>query len=242
MKIGLASYRFINHQVAYNLSQIKKAMRLASGKVDLLCFGESFLQGFDALHWNYDHDKEIAITQTSAIMRKLCEATLRYQVDLALGYIEKSQDRLYSSYAVIERGRLLHNYRRISRGWKEFRITDDHYQEGTATTAFWYHGQKLQIALCGDLWDFPERFKTDGLLIWPVYVNFSLDEWKTYEQEYAQQASLAASKTVLINSIAMPVTTSSPASISHGGAFYFVGGATLQKLPYDEERILIVDA
>ena len=125
-------------------------------------------------------------------MRKLCEATLRYQVDLALGYIEKSQDRLYSSYAVIERGRLLHNYRRISRGWKEFRITNDHYQEGTATTAFWYHGQRLQIALCGDLWDFPERFKTDG--------------------------------------------------VSHGGAFYFVGGATLQKLPYDEERILIVDA
>lgn len=50
MKIGLASYKFINQDLSFNLSQIEKAMQAAQGSVDLLCFGETFLQGFDALN------------------------------------------------------------------------------------------------------------------------------------------------------------------------------------------------
>ena len=167
-------------------------------------------------------------------MQRLCEMTLQYKVDLLLGYIEKSENSLYSSCVIIENGNVIHNYRRISKGWKEFRITDEHYKEGNDTSEFIYHGHSIQVALCGDMWDFPERFKTENLLIWPIYVNFNLDEWKVYEQEYAEQAQLAAKRTVLINSI-----SSNPKS--HGGAFYFVDGKVGQKLPYDEEQIMILD-
>jgi len=118
MKIGLVSYEFRNNDIAFSVSQIEKAMGSLQGKVSLLCFGEAFLQGFDALSWNYDHDKHIAISADSEIMQQLCGMTLRYEVGILFGYIEKCNDSLYSSCAVIVNGKLVHNYRRISKGWK----------------------------------------------------------------------------------------------------------------------------
>lgn len=119
-------------------------------------------------------------------------------------------------------------------GWKEYSITDEHYKEGVSAEAFLYHGQSFVIALCGDMWEFPERFKTDGLLIWPVYVNFELEEWAQYDKEYAEQAFLAAEKTLMINSISLDPR-------SHGGAFYFVDGEIEKALPYDLEDILVIE-
>lgn len=234
MNIGLVSYEFRNNDIPFNIAQMERAMRAAQGSADLLCFGETFLQGFDALSWKYEQDRDAAISADSPVMEQLRGLTLRYGVDLLFGYIERCGDTLYSSCAVIENGNLLHNYRRVSRGWKEYTITDEHYREGSDTGGFLYHGQPVTIALCGDLWDFPERFRTDHLLIWPVYVNFSLDEWTRYEIEYAGQAQLAARKALMINSISQEPK-------SYGGAFYFKDGRIEKKLPYDTEAILIVN-
>lgn len=234
MKLGLAAYRFHNKDIAFNLSQIEKAMQESQGKVDLLCFGETFLQGFDSLVWDYEIDKDMAITQDSTVMQKLCDLTVQYQTDLLLGYVERDGESLYSSCAVIEQGKIIHNYRRISKNWKEYDKTDSHYCEGTTTNEFRYHGKNIMITLCGDLWLYPERFKTEQLLIWPVYVNFDMEEWKTCEQEYADQALLACPKTVMINSI-----TDDP--VSHGNAFYFHKGKVAKKLDYDTEAVLIVE-
>lgn len=233
MKIGLASYRFENGGIEHNLSQIEKALARARGDVDLLCFGETFLQGFDALSWGYERDKDIAVSVDSEIMRRLCKLTLDYGTDLLLGYIERDGDGIYSSCAVIAGGEVVHDYRRISKGWKEYAITDGHYREGASTEGFSYRGVPIKIALCGDLWDCPERFETDGLLIWPVYVNFGLDEWSRQEGEYAAQARLAARRTLMVDPL-------SDDPVSHGGAFYFVDGRIEAKLPYDTEGILIV--
>ncbi len=57
MKVGLVSYNFINNDIKYNLKQIRRACEEMSGKVDFLVFGEAFLQGFDALVWDYEIDK-----------------------------------------------------------------------------------------------------------------------------------------------------------------------------------------
>lgn len=234
MKIGLASYEFINNDITFNLSQMEKAMKSVQGRADLLCFGETFVQGFDALNWNYEHDRHTAISADSKIMKRLCSLTVKYQVDLLFGYIERESDGIYSSCAVIENGKLVYNYRRISKGWKECAITDEHYREGTQTSEFLYHGQPIMISLCGDLWEFPQRFQTAHLLIWPVYVNFGLKEWEKEEIEYARQAQLAAGRTLMVNSI-------SKNPKSHGGAFYFADGTTAEKSAYDAEEILIVE-
>lgn len=234
MKIGLVSYEFRNNDLAFNVSQIEKAMASSQGEADLLCFGECFLQGFDSLAWDYGHDRQVAVANDSPVFQKLCSMTLQYGVDLLFGYMETCGDNIYSSCALLEKGAATHNYRRISGGWKERKLSDGHYKEGTHTAAFSYRGQVLMPALCGDMWDFPEKFKTDGILIWLVYVDFTLQEWQVYEPEYAKQAFLAADRTFMVNSI-------SKKPESHGGAFIFAHGKTEKKLPYGLEDIMIVE-
>lgn len=234
MKIGLASYEFINNDMLFNISQIEKAMEVSQSKIDLLCFGESFLQGFDSLNWDYKHDRQVAIPSNSLIIQKLCSMTIQYGVDLLFGYIEKSGDSIYSSCAFIEKGKVTHNYRRISKGWKEYKITDKHYKEGSEIVEFLYQGQRFMVTLCGDMWDFPEKFKTTGILIWLVYVDYTPEEWQVHEPEYAGQAFLAANHAFMINSI-------SKKPVSHGGAFIFKDGKTENKLPYDIENIMVVE-
>lgn len=234
MKIGLAAYEFINGDMEHNIAQVEKGLKLAHGRVDLLCFGEAFLQGFDSLCWEYEADRQTAVSVDSEAMGKLCDLSRRYQTDLLIGYMEKSGEALYSSCAVIVEGKLAHNYRRVSKGWKDYTMTDGHYQEGNETVGFCYRGRTVQIALCGDLWDFPERFKTSGLLIWPIYVNFSEEDWAQQEPEYARQAQLAARQTLMVNSLSHDPD-------SCGGAFWFVDGKTESKLDFNKEEILIVE-
>ncbi len=234
MKVGLASFLCKDKNISFNLSQIERAMRQVRGKVDVLCFGEAYLQGFNSLCWDYDTDRFMAVDMTSDPVRQLCAWTKEHGVALVTGYIEREKDRLYSSCIVIEDGRVLHNYRRISRGWKEYWRTDEHYQEGDSVEAFEFHGIKIVLALCGDLWDYPERFKTDRLLIWPVSVNFSPEEWEREELDaYAKQAALAADHVLMINPI-----DDSP---THGGSAHFFRGAVAGRLAYDKEDILVVE-
>ena len=235
MRIGLVSYRCKNKDLAFNLGQIERAMREAHENVDLLCFGEAYLQGFDALCWNYEADREMALETTSESIRQLAQWTKQYHTALLTGYIERAQDRLYSSCIVLADGKVIHNYRRISRGWKEISKTDAHYAEGNETGAFRFLNKNITLALCGDLWDFPERFKTDDLLIWPVYVDFSIAEWEQGELAgYARQASLAASHVLMVNPIDRDPE-------NHGGAFFFKNGTIAGRTPFDQEKILIVE-
>ncbi|MCR5578483.1 MAG: hypothetical protein K6F74_04615 [Prevotella sp.] len=97
MRIGLVSYRCENRNIEFNLSQIERAMKLSEGKADMLCFGEAFLQGFDALCWDYEADKTIALELSSEAIARLRGLTVRYGISLAAGYIEKDREKLYSS-------------------------------------------------------------------------------------------------------------------------------------------------
>ena len=235
MRIGLVSYRCENRNLPFNMSQIELAMKRSEGKADLLCFGEAFLQGFDALSWTYETDRTIAVSLSSDTMDRLRSWTVRYGISLITGYIERDRDRLYSSCAVLSDGEIVHNYRRISKGWKEYTKTDAHYCEGTEIRPFRLHGKDMLIALCGDLWDAPGRFRTEHLLIWPVYVNYTPEEWNGGRlDEYAAQAALAADDVLMIN----PLDRN---PVNHGGSFRFRHGRTAAALPLDREGILTVD-
>lgn len=234
MKIGLASYEFRNGNIGFNLFQMQRGLFEArENGADMLCFGEGFLQGFDAMSFSYERDCDTAISQDDERMHRLEEYSTNAGVDLAFGYYERAGEAVYSSYAVIINGRLAHNYRRISTGWKES-FAGKEYREGDSVCEFEYRGQNFMLALCGDMWDMPERFKTNGVLIWPVYVNFSLDEWRKYENEYAEQSLLAANKALLVNPI-----SHDPESI--GGAFLFENGRIVQRLDYGKEGLLFVE-
>ncbi|MCI5582227.1 MAG: hypothetical protein MR357_00705 [Anaeroplasma sp.] len=230
MIIGLAAYKFKNYDIEFNISQIEKAIEQCYN-VDLLCFGEAFLQGFDGFNWNYENDKNIAISKNSNIMKRLEQMSKDCNIDLAFGYLEIDGEDLYSSYAIIINGKLAYNYRRITVGWKEYWLTDHHYKEGNEVLTFNYKGHNITIALCGDMWDCPEKFKSNDILIWPVYVNFTIEEWKYEEIEYAKQALIASNNTLMINSL-------SDEPKSYGGAFYFKNGKIDNKATYNIEQIL----
>ena len=137
-----------------------------------------------------------------------------------------------SSYALIENGDIVHNYRRISKNWKNYNITNGNYREGTDTSPFLFHGVEMTAALCGVLWIYPESFRCSGLLIWPVYVNFDLDESES--GEYAKQAAMACGKALLVNPL-------SKEPLSRGGAFFFENGKVNQSLSLDKEGVLVVE-
>ena len=146
-------------------------------------------------------------------------------MSLLAGYIEKEDDKIYSSCVVISNGRIIHNYRRISKGWKEFTITDYHYCEGSDVKSFNLNGKEISIGLCGDIWEYPGRFKTNNLLIWPVYVNYSLSDWQSEVLlEYVNQAKIVSKDVLMVNPI-----DSNP--VNHGGAFYFHDGEIISSIP-----------
>ena len=239
MKIALASARFINNDMEFNLAQIKRCMGEAKTRgADLVCFGETFLQGFDALTWDYDRDKDVALSVDSRVFRQLRALTERVGIDLLFGFVEREGESLYSSCALLCGGELVHLYRRISQGWKEYWKTDSHYREGEAVSLFSYRGKQCLIALCGDLWEFPERFRLgEDLLFWPVYVSFTPEEWRErYISEYARQAALACGDVLLVNSLA-----ASPDGAAFGGCFRFLDGTVEAMLPPEEEGLLLVE-
>lgn len=236
MKIALASQEFIDNNLEFNLNKLVMAMKEAKDKgADLISFGEAFLQGFDAFSWEFENDKKIAISQNSLVMKQLQQHTKNIGIDLFVGYLEIEDETLYSSYALIEDGVITYNYRRISKGWKEYYRTDEHYKEGTESILFNYRGKKCLASLCGDLWDYPEKFKLEqDILFWPIYVDFSIEEWKQNAiDEYKVQASETGSDVLMVNSVCRPT--------GFGGCFHFKDNQIIQMLMPGNEGLLIVD-
>jgi len=238
MKIALASKKFINNDIDFNLNVILKSMDEVKQKnVEILCFGESFLQGFDALSWdNYESDLAIALEKDSDVIKQISTKSKVLSLCVMFGYIEKEFGKIYSSYLVIDKGEIIHNYRRISKGWKEYSKTNDFYCEGKEVPLFKLEGHDCAIALCGDLYSFPERFRVEEeILIWPVYLNFSMDEWNNVEKaEYERIAGNTCRHVLWINSL-------SDNPDAYGGCYYFKEGKIEQALELGMDGIMIAE-
>lgn len=236
VKIALASKSFINGDTEANLHTMLETMReAAQAGAALVCFSEAFLQGFDGLCWRWDEDKKRAVTQADDPILRLREASRILGVDVAFGYIERVEETLYSSYMLIQQGEIYHNFRRISKGWKEYTRTDSHYCEGTETMLFDYRGKRFTVALCGDLWDRREAFCIGAdVLLWPIYCDYSLEEWRNgTTEEYAQQCNGVAPVTCMINAICPPT--------GFGGCWLFADGRVEAQLAPGHEGLLLVE-
>lgn len=236
MKIALASKPFVNGDTPRNLQTMLASMgEAAASGAALICFGEAFLQGFDALHWTWQQDQPIAVDRCSSEILRLQQASRTLGIDVLFGYIERAGEELYSSCMLIEQGEITLNYRRISRGWKEYTRTDHHYREGDSPCLFTYRGRKMTIALCGDLWDRRDAFILGAeVLLWPIYCDYSLHEWANgVTADYAHQCCGVAPVTLMINSICPPD--------GFGGCWQFEDGALRAQLAPGTEGLLLVE-
>ena len=234
--VALASKPFVNGDIGANLTVVLATMAEGTALgADLVCFGEAFLQGFDSLCWDYAIDQSMALTRDSEPIRRIREASLQLGVDVLFGFLEREGEALYSSCMLVEKGEIACCYRRVSRGWKEYRRTDSHYREGKGPALFDYRGWKCAIALCGDLWDTTQdSFRLgENLLFWPVYCGYSPEEWLGGTlAEYAAQCRDFAPLTLMINSLC--------SEDSFGGCAAFLEGNIAALLPPGREGLLTV--
>lgn len=237
MKISLMTTHFVNKDLSHNIAEMERGMWLAKQhEAELVCFGEAFLQGFDSMTWCYEHDREVAVSTDSDTFKRLIDLSSNIQIDLMFGFLERKGEKLFSSCALVGEGGLIHLYRRISKGWKEYDRTDYHYCEGCIPQPFWYRGKKCMIAICGDLWEYPSEFsRGEDILFWPVFINYPMDEWKNgVGNEYARQAAQACKEVLLVDSLGGGKNV-------FGGCCRFRDGCMTQSIETGEEGMLTVE-
>lgn len=250
MKIALAAQPFRNGDVDYNMGVVLQTIRIMSAAADLILFGEAFLQGFDALTWDsWDtrKDFQIALAQNAPAIGRIRDVACNCSTAVSFGYYEVCDGAIFSSQLVIGAdGEVVHNFRRVSTGWKMMTSRNDkRYQEGARFEAFSYGGKRFAIALCGDLWEDGrvEEMRRLGadVVLWPVYCDYNAGEWNTsIKYEYAQQAALAGENVLLVNPVCEgPFEGAGP--YAAGGAAWFSGGTIRQELPAGQAGILVVN-
>ena len=94
MKIALASSPVKNRNIEFNMQAIIDAMNKASGQADVILFGESVLQGFDSLCWDYETDEHMAVALTDAPIQRMRKAAKQYGIAVSFGFIERKDDNL----------------------------------------------------------------------------------------------------------------------------------------------------
>ncbi len=205
MIIALASAPVKNRNIAFNLQSMIDAVRSCGGKADLILFGESVLQGFDCLCWNYETDRRMAVALRDAPIRRMREAARENAIAVSFGFIERADDALYSSQIFIGAdGEIVDVFHRVSAGWKEDWQTDGHYREGRHFKKFYYGGKSFALGLCGDLWadGRPEEMRSlnADMILWPVWCDYDPKEWnEKIKFEYAEQAALCGKNVFLVN-------------------------------------------
>lgn len=243
MKIVLAAVGFLTNNIEYNKNKIISLLKKYSKKAELVVFGESFLQGFECLKWNYEIDKKIALDINDESIIEIINAAKKYKIAVSFGYIEKEKDKIYSSQITISKeGNIINNYRRLSKGWKE-KIADYHYSEGIETPLFYVNSKIFSIGLCGDFWytkntNITIKMNLDAVL-WPVYTDYNSDEWNNIiKYEYAEQASKIASKVLLVNSVCLDYESN---NLAKGGAIYFKDGKIISEVKSGKENNLEIE-
>ena len=174
----------------------------------------------------------MAVSCSSPLFQIIAGWTKDSGVDLLFGFLERDGQEVYSSCALMGQGNLLFKYRRVSQGWKAA-SADHHYRQGVEIPMFSYKGKTCAVALCGDLWEYPDQFRLgEDLLLWPVYVDYSEEQWQTAQAEYAAQAQKVCGDVLMINSLD---------TNARGGSGRFCGGEVTAMQPLGEEGLLVVE-
>ena len=242
MKILLAGLGFKNHDTNYNLSVIIDTIHKYNSDVDLILFGEAFLQGFDSLSFNFNEDKSIAVTQNDTNINLIKEKCKENNVGVSFGYYELEGDTIHSSQMTISKdGIIINNYHRVSPGWKENEVGSN-YKDGKEFSSFSYLGKTMCIALCGDMWYIDNLKKIKDLntdiVLWPVYVDYDPDDWnEEFKYDYKEEVK-EMGNVLLVNSYCLDNDNK---ELAKGGCCYFKDGKIKEDLEAGREGVLIVD-
>ena len=242
MKITLAAAFSIQGNISQNMDKIEAVLRTHPDQ-DFVLFGEAFIQGFNSLNFNPDHDRQFALDHGDPPLRRLQEMAKTFHSGIGVGYFRFHAGKWTSNDLIISNsGEILLDYARMSPGWKIPGANPQFYTEGKQSGIFSYRGKRIGVLLCGDGWTdeivSAMVSQQPGLVFWPVFVCFPLDEWKQEQAEaYALQAGSFAKRVVLVNNLDTP-GIEEPAL---GGAFDIQNGQIQASLPWAQEGCLTLE-
>lgn len=132
----------INSAIAY----IKKCAEDVKGDdIDVLCFPEMFLQGYEKQNKKYV--EESAIDLKSTIFREILSGFLQIKPTLIIGLAEKDRGRFYNTAIVIKDGMLIGKYRKNKLLESEKAI----FTAGIDFPVFGHEGVKFGLNICYDM-------------------------------------------------------------------------------------------
>lgn len=228
MKLVLCAGEMDNNKLDIQVNRMEEYMR-SNKAVDFLVFGESYLNGFDGLTWDYEIDIDRGISLEDDLIGKIQEMCLFYSSGLSFSFIERLENNLYCSNLVIDRnGNIIDLFRRKSPGWKD-ESAGPNYCEGKDFQTFDYKDKRILVAICGDLW-FDENIARINeleadLIFWPLYIDYLKDQWhKEAKFDYREQTSKLKAPVLMVNSYMEGLDT------AKGGAYFFDRGLIIQEL------------
>lgn len=233
IRIQLSAATCVYGDIDANLAAIERELLFArESAVDLVLFGEAFLQGFESLNFNYLHDAEVTLGMGSMPVAHLRNMAQKYGIGLGVVFYENDRGAFYSSYLVInQRGEIAHRYRRVSEGWKLPGANAD-YREGRAFLPFTFEHVKMGVIICGDLWEDSLLNAIAGLdaqvecILWPVHTDYTVDEWEEgTRKEYIARASILGAHVLFVNNYVQRE------DLAKGGAYVWHQGRELAALP-----------
>lgn len=177
MDIGLGTVQTVKNNIEQNTAMMEIILKKADERhVELVLFGETFLQGHNA-------DESLALEMNSVGIFKLKLLAINYGVPFGVGFYEKVNDTIVNAYLVLDaKGEIL-----------------VHHRQGEELKSFMIGHQMFTLCVGNEGFELDK--KVDGILLWPVFNTSTPKEWFNSElSKYREQANQSANESVLVNS------------------------------------------
>ena len=149
LRVAISQMNSIVGDFKHNANCIKKSLKEAAKfGVDLILFPELTLTGYppeDLLL------KDDFITKNQKTLKNLALGVK--EIVAVVGYVEKVKRNLYNSAALLYKGKVVGNYRKMI--LPNYGVFDEkrYFAEGDEPTCFVMNGLKIGLTICEDIWD-----------------------------------------------------------------------------------------
>ncbi len=149
LRVAVSQMNFVVGDFEYNVNRIKNCLKDATKfGADLVLFPELTLTGYppeDLLL------KDDFIAKNKKLLRHLALGVRG--VVAVVGYVEKVKRNLYNSAALLYKGKVVGNYRKMI--LPNYGVFDEkrYFVEGDEPTCFVMNGIKIGLTICEDIWD-----------------------------------------------------------------------------------------
>ena len=149
LRVAISQMNSVVGDFKHNANCIKKSLKEAAKfGVDLILFPELTLTGYPPEDLLLKND---FITKNQKTLKNLALGVK--EIVAVVGYVEKVKRNLYNSAALLYKGKVIGNYRKMI--LPNYGVFDEkrYFAEGDEPTCFVMNGIKIGLTICEDIWD-----------------------------------------------------------------------------------------